>query len=165
MNWAGLVFGLSLVLALLGAGGAAFAQRSRNAVYCLAAAMAGVAGICLALGSDFLALLVLLLLGAAVPSAMMAALLLAPVPEPDTRDERSRPTIVALGIAVGFGLLAWVVTQSAWLPAGGSRQQAVEWLGSRLLTDHLLTMDLAAALLGVSALGAVALLRGRRAGR
>jgi len=165
VNWAGLVFGLSLVLALLGAFVAVFAQRSRHATSGLAAGMCGVAGICLALGNDFLALMVLVLLGVAVPAAMIAALLLAPVPEPDVRAERSRGVLVALGIAAGFGVLAWVVTQAEWQPAGGSRQQSIEWLGSRLLTDHLLTMALAAAWLGLSALAAVALLRGRRTGR
>lgn len=165
MNWAGLLFGVSLVAALLGAGGAAFAQRPRQAVYALGAAMAGVSGVCLALGNDFLALVVLVLLGLAVPAALLAALLLAPVSEPDTRTERLRGPLVALGIAAGFGLLAWVVTQTAWLPAGGSRQQSIEWLGSRFLTDHLLTLELCAALLSLSALGVVALLRGRRAGR
>jgi NADH:ubiquinone oxidoreductase subunit 6 (subunit J) len=165
MNWPGLVFGLSLALALLGAAGAAFAQGARNAVVGLAVAMAGVAGICFALGNDFLALLVLLLLAAAVPAAMIGALLLAPVPEPDTRSEGRRGPTVAFAIAAGFGVLAWVVTQAAWLPAGGSRQQSIEWLGSRLLTDHLLTLELWASLLCLSALGTVALLRGRRAGR
>ena len=72
---------------------------------------------------------------------------------------------VALGIVLGFGILAWVVTQTAWVPAGGPRQESIEWLGSRFLTDHLLAMVLGAALLSLSALGAVALLRGRRAGR
>jgi len=165
MNWAGLMFGFSLALVLVGGGTAAFAQRPRIAVISLAAAMCGVAGVCLALGNDFLALLVLLLLAAAVPSAMLGALLLAPVAEPDSRAGGVRGPLVAAGIAAGFGLLAWLLTQGAWLPAGGSRQQSMEWLGSRLLTDHLLTMELGAALLGLSSLGVVALLRGRRAGR
>jgi NADH:ubiquinone oxidoreductase subunit 6 (subunit J) len=165
VNWAGLVFGLSLVLALLGAVVTSFAQRSRHVVGGLATGMCGVAGICLALGNDFLALLVMALLGAAVPAAMLAALLLAPVAEPDVRPGRSRSMAVALGIVVGFGVLAWVVTQTAWVPAGGPRQESIEWIGSRFLTDHLLTMVLGAALLSLSALGAVALLRGRRAGR
>jgi len=165
VNWAGLVFGLSLVLVLLGAGGAAFAQQSRYAVYCLAATMTGVAGICLALGNDYLALLVFLLLAVAVPAAMIAALLLAPVADNDTRTEGRRGTFIAMGIVVGFGVLAWVLTQAAWVPAGGPRQQSIEWLGSRFLTDHLLTMELGAALLALSALGVVALLRGRGACR
>ena len=165
MNWAGLMFGFSLALVLVGGSTAAFAQRSRAAVMSLATAMCGVAGVCLALGDDFLALLVLLLLAAAVPSAMLGALLLAPVAEPDTRADGVRGPLVATGIITGFGLLAWLLTQAAWLPAGGSRQQSMEWLGSRFLTDHLLTMELCAALLGLSSLGVVALLRGRRAGR
>jgi NADH:ubiquinone oxidoreductase subunit 6 (subunit J) len=165
MNWSGLIFGLSLVLALLGAAGAAFAQGARSSVVGLAVAMGGVAGICFALGNDFLALLVLFLLGVGVPAALIGALLLEPVPEPDTRAEGWRGPMVALAIAVGFGVLAWVVTQTVWLPAGGPWQQSLDWLGSRFLTDHLLTLELCVSLLCLSALGTVALLRGRRAGR
>ena len=100
-----------------------------------------------------------------LPHGTGAVVLLAPVSEPDTRAGGARGPIVALGMAGGFGVLAWLVTQTDWLPAGGSRQQSMEWLGSRFLTDHLLTLELCAALLCLSALGTVALLRGRRAGR
>ena len=165
MNWPGLVFGVSLSLALIGTLGATFAERPASALVSLSAAMLGVGGVCLALGSDFIALLVIALLGAAVPSVMAAALVLSPVPQPDVRSSRDRAGLVAIGMIGGFGLLAWLLTTSPWVPAGGVRQQSVEWLGSRFLTDHLLTLELLAAMLALAGVGTVALLRGRRAGR
>jgi NADH:ubiquinone oxidoreductase subunit 6 (subunit J) len=161
VNWTGVVFGVSIALALIGGVGAAFAQRPRASVYCLAIAMLGIAGICLALGNDLLAILVATVLGAGVPSAFLVALLLAPAPEPDVHAERGRVLVTLAGITAGFAALGWLLSRTPWLPAGGTRQNAIEWLGSRFLTDHLLTLDLLAALLATAALGAVALLRGR----
>jgi len=165
VNWPGLVFGVALALALLGTVAATFADRPMHAAFGLAAAMLGVGGVCLALGSDFIAMVVVALLGAAVPAVILATLLLAPVPEPDVRTSRARAAAVAAGMTLGFLVLGWFVTAAPWVPAGGSRQQAVEWLGSRFLTDHLLTFVLLAATLALAGLGTVALLRGRRAGR
>ena len=159
-----MVFGGSLALALIAGAGAAFAQRPRHAVLSLSASMVGVAGTCLVLGNDVLALVILVLLAASVPAALLVALSLAPTPEPDARAGRSG-LLVAAGISVGFALLAWILTRTPWPPAGGIRQTGIEWLGSRLLTDHLLALDLMAALLGLAGIGAVALLRGRRASR
>ena len=164
MNWAGLVFGASLALALAGATGAAFVPRPRQAIYLLGLSMFGVAGVCLTLGNDFLAGASAVALGVLVPAMLLTALLLAPAPEPDARGG-SRGAWVAGGIVAGLALLAWLLTRAPWPPAGGQRQSAIEWLGSRLLTDHLLTLNVGAALLGVAGLGVVALLRGRSAGR
>src|SRR5207237_1029459 len=72
-----------LALALIGGAGAALAPTARGAVVWLAAAMLGVGGICLALGNDFVALLVIALLALAVPALLLLALELAPAAEPD----------------------------------------------------------------------------------
>jgi len=164
VNWAGLLFGSALAVTLIGGAGAAFAQRTRQAVQMLVVCMFGVAGVCFSLGNDFIALVVLTLLAGGVPAVLTAALVLAPVAEPDARAGR-RGLLVAAGIVAGFGTLAWLLTRAPWAPAGGQRQSAVEWLGSRLLGDHLLTLNLMCALLGLAGVGAVALLRARRAGR
>lgn len=161
MNWAGVIYGVSIPLALIGGVGAAFARSTRSAVVSLAGAMLGVAGVCLALGNDFIAIVVATVLGAGVPSAFLLALALAPAPDPDVRTGSRRGAVVAALMAAGFGALAWLMTRGPWPPAGGTRQNSIEWLGSRLLTDHLVTMDLLAALLATSACGAIALLRAR----
>lgn len=164
MNWPGLVFGASLALALACGTGAAFVQAPRGAIAMLAMAMLGVAGVCLALGNTFLAVTVGLALGVLVPAMLLAASLLAPVPEPDSRGG-ARGGWVAGGIVFAFGLLAWLLTRAPWPAQGGQRQTSIEWVGSRLLTDHLLVLELGAALLSLAGLGVVALLRGRRVGR
>ena len=163
MNWPGLVFGASLALALASGAGAAFA-RPRYAIYLLALSMLGVAGACLVLGNAFLAVVVALTLGALVPILLLAGTLLAPVPEPDTRGG-ARSAWVAGGIVAGFGLLGWLLARAPWPQSGGQRQLAVEWVGSRMLTDQVLVLELSAALLSLAGLGVVALLRSRRAGR
>lgn len=164
MNWPGIIFGIALALALLGAAGAAFAQQARHAVCSLSVAMLGIAGVCLTLGNDVIAIVVTVVLAAAVPAAMLAANLLAPIPESDRREGR-RGLVVALGVSVAFAALAFLLTRTAWVPAGGAPQTGAPWLASRLLTDHLVTMDLLALLLGLAGVGAVALLRGRGPGR
>lgn len=161
MNWTGIIFGVSLAVALIGGAGATFLRRPRPAVTSLAAAMQGVAGICFAMGNDYLAIVVAALLGAVVPSVLYLALRVAPAPEPDIRTGPARATTIATIAVPLFLALAWVVVSTPWAPAGGSRQDGVEWLGSRLLTDHLLLLDLAAGLLAACACGAVALLRVR----
>lgn len=164
MNWSGLVFGASAALALGAGAGAAFARRTRHAVVALAAAMCGVAGICLTLGNDFVAIAALTVLGAGVPSVLLAAVLLAPPAEPDLRPGAARRAVLAALGAVCFGALALLLTRTPWAPPGGSRQTQIEWLGSRLLTDHLLTLGLVCLMLATAAMGAVAVLRARRAG-
>jgi len=165
MNWTGVVFGAAMALALTGAAAAALLPRARHGIVGLAASMLGVAGICLSLGYDFLAVMIAVVLGAVVPTIMLAALLLAPLPVPDAQAGRRRATAVSVLMVLGFVALGWLLTRAPWPPAGGARQNSVAWLGSRLLTDHLLTLDLVAALLGLAALSATALLRGRRPGR
>jgi NADH:ubiquinone oxidoreductase subunit 6 (subunit J) len=164
MNWAGMGLGVSLALALIGGAGAAFARHPRAAVAGLAVAMLGVAGACFALGNEYLAIVVAALLGAGVPTILMLALAAAPPVESDRRPGRRAVLWLAL-MAAGAGVLALVLLRARWVPAGSVSQNTVEWLGSRFLTDHLVTLDLIAALLCVAACGAVALLRGRTARR
>jgi NADH:ubiquinone oxidoreductase subunit 6 (subunit J) len=164
VNWAGLIFGAGAALALSGGVAAAFSRGARQAVFALAAAMFGVAGMCLALGNDFMAIAVLTVLGAGVPSMLFTAILLAPPAEPDRRPGAGRGASVAALAVLAALALATLLTRTRWAPAAGQRRTQIEWLGSRLLTDHLLTFGVLALLLAAVALGAVALLRARRVG-
>lgn len=163
MNWNGALFGVSLVLALLGAGAAAFAASLRAAVRALVPAMFGVAGVLFAMGHGYTATCVAVILGLFVPFMLLLTLRVAPGPEPDRRGGRT--PWVTPSIVLALAGLAWIAMRAPWPPAGGGRQDGIEWLGSRLLTDHLLLLDLMAMLLATAACGAIALLRGRAARR
>lgn len=161
MNVAGLLFGFSAALALVAAAGALFARETPHAVAAAGAAMLGVAGLCLALGSDFVAAVVALGLGVAVPACLVVAAQLAPPPVPDHRPGRARLIGVALAVLGLFAGLGWVITAAAWPPAGGPLDVSAPWLGWRLLTDDLLILILLLALLAVAGTTAAALLRAR----
>ena len=161
MNWTGFLFGLSAMLALIGGAAAAFLRDSLRAILALAVAMLGVAGMCLALGNDFLALVIVLVPASAVPAAAIAAALVAPPPVPDTRAGRwSLPRAVAAAALVWAGLVALLGT-AAWPAAAGQRQSGAEWVGFRLLTDYLPVLAALAALLALCGAGAITLLRAR----
>lgn len=161
MNWAGIAFGAAMAAAVAGGAGAAFLPRLVPAALALAGAGLGVAGMCLVLGADYVAIVVALLLGALVPSALLIVAVLAPPPEPDLRSSLRRRGAVAVLTTGIFFALVLTLTRRPWPPAGGPRQLTVEWLGSRLLTDDLPILLAAAGLLAVAASGAVALLRPR----
>lgn len=164
VNWAGVVMGVSLALALLGAMVAAFSSRRQSAVLGLSAAMFGVAGVSLALGNDYMAIVIAVVLGAGVPAVMLLAMAATPPMETDFKPGPRAPLVGVLLVAM-FAGLALVMIRARWAPSSLMSQNTVEWIGSRFLTDHLFTLDLVAALLAVAACGAVALLRGRIARR
>ena len=163
MNVAGLLFGFCAALALVAAAAAVFARETPHAVVAAGAALLGVAGMCLALGSDFVAAVVALALGLMVPALALAAAQLAPPPVPDHRPGRSRLAGVALLVLVLFAALGWGMTATRWPPAAGPRDLTPPWLGWRFLTDDLLVLVLLLALLGVAGVIAASLLRGRGA--
>ncbi|HEY2805252.1 MAG TPA: NADH-quinone oxidoreductase subunit J [Gemmatimonadales bacterium] len=163
MNVVGILFGLSLVVAIIGALGSALADSARTAIWSLAASMLGIAGLCLALGNDFVAIVVVIVMAILVPAILLLAVDLAPAPQLDVKEGSA--LILATGAVAALLALAWLLVRTTWLPAGGARQNTIEWIGSRFLSDHLVALDLLAAMLALSAIGAVALLRGRRAAR
>lgn len=165
MNWSGLVIGVSLALCLLGGVITAFARTPRAATGGLAAAMLGVAGACLTMGHEYLALVIAGIGGAMIPSVMILALHAGAQPETDRRPRGARRLATATILLLVLFAVARVMTGAVWPAAGGTLQDGIEWLGTRLLTDQLLLLDLAAALLAVTACAAVALLRGRTARR
>jgi len=157
-----MVFGASGALALIGASGATFAPDTRLAIRAAAASLLGVAGVCLTLGSGFVAAALAALLVVLVPAVSLAAVRIAPPPEPDVRPGAARPLLVALLVIAMFAGLGWLTTQTAWPPAGGT-DTGTAWLGWRLLTDEFGVLLLGAALLGVAGLVVVAALRTRGA--
>ncbi len=161
MNWTGLLFGLALGAVLTGGAAAAFLPRVHAAALALAACGFGVAGMCLVLGSDLVAIVVAVVLGAAVPAALMVAAALAPPAEPDVRPA-PRGRLVFGAATVGMAaVLAVLLVRTPWPAMGGQRELTIAWAGSRLLSDYLPALVATAALVGLAATAAVALLRPR----
>ncbi len=161
MNWPGLLFGLALAAALTGAAAAAFLPRAHAAALALAACGLGVAGMCLTLGSDLVAIVVAVVLGALVPAALLIVATLAPPAEPDLRPSPSRRALVGVATAALAAVLTVVLARTPWPALGGQRELSFAWAGSRLLSDYLPALVASAALLGLAATTAVALLRPR----
>lgn len=161
MSWSGPLLGVSAVLALGGALGAALLPRARWMLASMAVAMIGVCGACVAAGAGFVAVCVLASMAVMAPLALLASVAMAPPAEPDRR-AGARSVLAPLAGVAAFLLLALVLTKTVWPPAGGPMQLSPEWLGSRLLIDHAFTLVLMAAVLSLAGVGSVALLRPRR---
>lgn len=157
MNWAGFVFGASATIAILGAAIVALGRGAAAAIAGFAFSMVGVAGVCLAIGDDFLAILIVLLLSAALPAGLLAAARLAP--PASQPPQRSRIAAAVLIGAATFVALVTLIVRTPWPPAGGAREVAASWIGWRLMTDAVVALELVGALLAVAALGALALAR------
>ncbi len=165
MNWPGMLLGFGGALAVVAAAFAMFAREARLALIAAAACALGAAAMCFALGSVFVALALVLLLGLAVPVAALTAVRLAPPASPDLRPGAARLWSAAAVVVVGFAGLAWLLTTTAWPPATGPRDAEASWLGWRLLTDHILLPVAFGVLLGAAGLVASAALGPRaRAG-
>ncbi len=157
MNWAGFVFGAAATLAILGAVVVAVARGAAPAIAGFALSMLGVAGVCLALGDDFLAILIVLLLSAVLPAVLLAAAKLAPIaPRPPRPYRLAAAALVSL---IAFGALVTVIVRTPWPAAGGAREVAASWLGWSLLTDGVAAFELLGVLLAVSGIGALVLAR------
>lgn len=163
MNWAGALFGVAAALAVAGAAAGALAASRRLAVLALIPAMLGVAGMCLALGYDFLGLVVAAVLAGGVPAA---ALLADPVAREEDGAPRRRDAAVAVlaGTATAIAAL-YLMFRTEWLPAAGPRQNEAVWLGWSLLSTDLAVFLMTSFLLAAAGTGAVVLLRARRQGR
>lgn len=159
-----MVLGLCAVLAVLSAAYGMFAREAREAVLAAAGAVIAAAGMCFALGSVFVAVVLALIAGALVPAVALAALRIAPAPEPDVRPGKARLTVSAAIAVVTFAALGWLLTATAWPPATGTRDLIAAWLGWRLLTDQILLTVLFGLLIGACGLTAASLLapRGKR---
>ena len=164
MNWAGVVFGASAAIALLGAMCAVGLKSIFHNILGFALAMLGVAGVFLSLGSDFLAVVFVLVYVGAVAIAMVYAVMLSyPLdlpPRPRSRGKIGGAALIAAGGAWGI----WVVVRSApWPHWQGRLDVSAALTGYRFLRDYVLAFELISVLLVVAMMGAVMVARRLRA--
>ncbi len=163
MNWGGALFGLSGATALVGALLAVGLRNIFHNILGFALALVGVAGLFLSLGSDFLAVVLILVYVGALAIAMVYAVMLSyPL---DTRPQpRSVPKVLAaaaLAVLVAAALYA-VVFGAHFPPAAGQLETSAQWVGYRLLRDYVLAFELISVLLVVAMIGAVMVARKAR---
>jgi NADH-quinone oxidoreductase subunit J len=164
VNWAGAVFGASAATALVGAVCAVGLKNIFHNILGFALAMLGVAGVFLSLGSDFLAVVFVLVYVGAVAIAMVYAVMLSyPLDQPPRPRSRAKVAGAALFAAVGAAAIWLVVRSAAWPPATGRLDVSAAWIGYRFLRDYVLAFELISVLLVVAMMGAVMVARRIRA--
>jgi NADH:ubiquinone oxidoreductase subunit 6 (subunit J) len=164
VNWTGAVFGASAAVALLGALGAVGFRSIFHNILGFALAMLGVAGVFLSLGSDFLAVVFVLVYVGAVAIAMVYAVMLSyPLDQPARSRNRWKVAGAALFAAVGAGGIWLVVRHAPWPRLAGRADLGAAWAGFRFLRDYVLAFELISVLLVVAMMGAVMVARRIRA--
>jgi NADH-quinone oxidoreductase subunit J len=166
MNWDGFLFGASAALALVGAGFAVGLKNIFHNILGFALSLVGVAGLFLTLGSDFLAIVLLLVYVGALGIAMVYAVMLS---QPLDTPRRPRSVAKILGSALLAAVVAmalWLVIRGAHFPAReGTLEVTPQWTGYRLLSDYVLAFELISILLVIAMMGAVMVARKDRGKR
>ena len=164
MNWASVTFGASAAIALLGALGAVGLKSIFHNILCFALTMLGVAGVFLSLGSDFLAVVFVLVYVGAVAIAMVYAVMLSyPLDLPPRPRNRWKIGGAALFAAIGAGAIWTVLRSVSWPPSQGRPDVSAAATGYRFLRDYVLAFELISVLLVVAMMGAVMVARRFRA--
>jgi NADH:ubiquinone oxidoreductase subunit 6 (subunit J) len=163
VNWAGAVFGASAATALVGALCAVGLKNIFHNILGFALAMLGVAGVFLSLGSDFLAVVFVLVYVGAVAIAMVYAVMLSyPLDQPSRPRNRWKVAGAALFAAVGAAGIWLVVRHAAWPPLTARPDLSAARAGYRFLRDYVLAFELISVLLVVAMMGAVMVARRTR---
>jgi NADH-quinone oxidoreductase subunit J len=165
MSWGAALFWLSGAMALVGALLAVGPRNIFHNILGFALALVGVAGLFLTLGSDFLAIVLILVYVGALAIAMVYALMLS-YPLDSKLEPRSVPKVIgaaALAVVVAVALYR-VVLSAHFAPADGliTPQVSAYWVGRRLLGDYVLAFELISVLLVVAMIGAVMVARKAR---
>ena len=130
-----------------------------NAVFGLALALCGVAGLFFQLGSQFLALMQLLIYVGAVCIIIAIGIMVGPKPKQEETSwvtgQRNRFLAVAT-CAAGLVLLLVTVLETSWIPAPFKQGDfSVRYLGTNLLYQFCLAFELISVVLLVAIVGAL----------
>ena len=154
--------GITFLLGLLVVTGAVAALSLRNLVHCalsLIAAFAGLAGLYLGLGAQFVGLVQVLVYIGAVGIVFIFAILLTRGGGAEAGTLFSGSWPLGLGIATAVGaVLTAALLQSPSLgkaATASSLEPAVRDLGERLMADYVIPLEAIALLLTAAAIGAI----------
>jgi len=156
------------VLIVMVVAGSLFAVLLKKVFYNLLGfglAMIGISGITLILGSEFVALMQMLIFVGGITIAMVFAVMMS---TPKEQLEEARPpsrVIPAVVVTCGFtGVLAWAMVSHSWnqLERVGTGLGSVKELGLLLLTDYELSFEAISLVLLAAIIGAILIARRTR---
>ena len=153
-----LVFWLLAALIVVSALAAVLLPHLVHATLSLVVTLLGVAGIFLLLGSEFLALVQILLYGGGVTILLLFGLMLTNASDdPIVTDGAQKPFAAILGIALA-ALIGGALLDHEWI---GAEAVAVPFtaIGSRLFRDFGVPFEVASLVLLVALVGAIAIAR------
>lgn len=150
-------FWFLVVVTLAGALIAVTLPKILHNILGLALSMFGVAGIYLYLGSQFLAVMQLLIYVGAICITYVFAIMLSPPLEWEIPKKRITKVIAALIVSVvAFIGLVQMITRVNWGPGTNlTRDWTIKTLGQQLLTRYFLVFELISLLLAIAIIGAI----------
>jgi NADH-quinone oxidoreductase subunit J len=150
-------FWLMVFITLSGAVLAVIPSKIVHNILGLAQAMFGVAGIYLFLGSQFVAMMQLLIYVGAICVTYIFGIMLSPPLELDLKKQSVLKAATALIVSViGFAVIFQMITQTQWAPyAAPARDWTAKAVGQALLTRYFLVFELISLLLAVAIVGAI----------
>lgn len=158
LSGAEVVFWLLSGVIVAGALGAVLSNHLVHAALSLVVAAMGVAGIFLLLGSEFLALVQVIVYGGGVAILLMFGLMLTnATDDPIVVDGSQKPFAIGIGLALA-GVLGAAMVRADW-PDVTPNVVAFRELGVRLYRDFGVPFEVASLVLIVALIGAVAIAR------
>ena len=166
MEW--VVFVVSAVAALAGAGGVVMARKPVHAAMSLVLTLFSVAVFFLMQGAHFLAAVQVIVYAGAIVVLFLFVIMLLGIDQEDVLDEplpAQRPLAIVVGVALFVGLLlfAQILEPTGGLADRGSATQGdvanVERIATSLFTNFLWPFEITSALLVIAVVGAVVLAR------
>jgi len=150
-------FWLMVVITLAGALIAVTLPKIVHNILGLALSMFGVAGIYLYLGSQFVAVMQLLIYVGAICITYIFAIMLSPPLEWDVQKKRITRIIAALIVSVvAFIGMVKMILSVQWGPGINlTRDWSIKTLGQQLLTRYFLVFELISLLLAIAIIGAI----------
>ena len=150
-------FWLIVVVTLAGALLAVIPRKIVHNILGLALAMFGVTGIYLFLGSQFVAMMQLLIYVGAICVTYIFAIMLSPPLEWEVPKRRILKVFSALLVSgVTFITLVLMIVKLKWEPVTNlSRDWTIKTLGQQLLNRYFLVFELISLLLAVAIIGAI----------
>ena len=153
-----LVFWLASAVIVAGALGAVLLRHVVHATLALVVALLGVAAIFLLLGSEFLALVQILVYGGGVTVLLLFGLMLTnAADDPVVGDGAQKPFAFLVGIGLA-AVIAAALLDHGW-PAAEASAIPFRDLGARLFRDFGAPFELASLVLIVALVGAIAIAR------
>ncbi len=153
-----LVFWMAAAVIVAGALGAVLLPNIVHATFSLVVTLLGVAGIFLLLGSEFLALVQVLIYGGGVTILLLFGLMLTnAADDPIVSDGAQKPFAAIVGIALA-GVIAGALLDQNWVDTEATTVP-IRLLGERLFRDFGAPFEIASLVLIVALIGAVAIAR------